>query len=759
MNRFLKGLLSALIVCTLVFSIAASAFSEEFKTIEKGSRGEDVKALQQALIVYGYLSGSADGDYGDMTAKAVSAFQTANGLPATGVADEETLQLLYEMEAERRENAVLQKGDNNADVLPVEQRLIELGYLFGAADNKFDENTEAAVKAFQNSNGFETTGMLDKDLRAALFSDDVIMASRAVFVVPERVKIITRSSSPYLDVIFRNNSNETVDAVDFRFKVYNSYGERCKVYDRLSSNRNEEERTTYQFSGKIAPGSSAEMSRKQQASLSSFRSNSGESIILAKVAVSRYHTVEGNTYDIPEQEWIWVDTERNVEYAEQLHALPAGEVTPELKSRVEQLNLGIEKTETVADYLAEIYHLPSGGLYINEYPNKGLLKDAGITYGDVITEVDGYAVYTMNDLVFATGEGSKDGSLDITFYHEGQENQVAYDTKLFVSAETEPAAPNNEPAIQEESNTITTEIDKISIYLNALHLYLDENYAEARKEFEKLGDYERSKELLLKCEEQLRLTADEVVLPSSDEISSENAADLAALCKAVAAEYERRHSFDSFNVPVGTWTVGKNLNSGLYSVQLMNGKDYGYFTFVLSQYGNSKVLASTESKQGPFSHIWLNDGDTVEITADTVTFAPGIFGAVFEDADQGTASLDLSMYDDKALTELYHELILQLGQEPVSSITVPGGVWKVGEDIPAGTYDVSAVLNDSHGNFSFSVYSSSSWKSTFGDVLSVHGYGNEEKTAMNIELKDGYVLIASDCTATLTESNENVFFG
>ena len=90
---------------------------------------------------------------------------------------------------------------------------------------------------------------------------------------------------------------------------------------------------------------------------------------------------------------------------------------------------------------------------------------------------------------------------------------------------------------------------------------------------------------------------------------------------------------------------------------------------------------------------------------------------------------------------------------------MPGGIWVVGEDIPAGTYDISAVLADSHGNFDFYVYSSTGWKSSSGDILTLYGYGNEAKTAMHIELKDGYVLVVNDCTATLTPSSDDVFFG
>lgn len=66
-----------------------------FDALEKGSKGADVKKLQQALIDQGFLDGKADGDYGNGTAGAVSRFQESVGLEATGAADEATQQRLF----------------------------------------------------------------------------------------------------------------------------------------------------------------------------------------------------------------------------------------------------------------------------------------------------------------------------------------------------------------------------------------------------------------------------------------------------------------------------------------------------------------------------------------------------------------------------------------------------------------------------------------------------------------------------------------
>ena len=54
-----------------------------------------VKAMQTRLKSLGYLTGTADGSFGDATKAAVIAFQTANGLKADSKAGTSTLNRLY----------------------------------------------------------------------------------------------------------------------------------------------------------------------------------------------------------------------------------------------------------------------------------------------------------------------------------------------------------------------------------------------------------------------------------------------------------------------------------------------------------------------------------------------------------------------------------------------------------------------------------------------------------------------------------------
>jgi len=72
---------------------STSAQAAAGPSLEIGSRGEDVRALQQQLVRLGKLAGgtaAADGIYGRMTQSAVAAFQRSAGLTPTGTADPAT---------------------------------------------------------------------------------------------------------------------------------------------------------------------------------------------------------------------------------------------------------------------------------------------------------------------------------------------------------------------------------------------------------------------------------------------------------------------------------------------------------------------------------------------------------------------------------------------------------------------------------------------------------------------------------------------
>ncbi|MBR4458356.1 MAG: peptidoglycan-binding protein [Clostridia bacterium] len=63
--------------------------------LSKGSKGEEVRRLQERLRALGYLSGTADGQFGNATRDAVKWFQKVNGLKQDGAVGPATAAILY----------------------------------------------------------------------------------------------------------------------------------------------------------------------------------------------------------------------------------------------------------------------------------------------------------------------------------------------------------------------------------------------------------------------------------------------------------------------------------------------------------------------------------------------------------------------------------------------------------------------------------------------------------------------------------------
>ena len=86
--------------------------------LSKGSKGDDVKELQNTLLKLGYAlpKYGADGDFGSETQKAVAAFQAAKGLAAqNGTFDEATYKALVEAQNTEKEPDTVEPDDNGED--------------------------------------------------------------------------------------------------------------------------------------------------------------------------------------------------------------------------------------------------------------------------------------------------------------------------------------------------------------------------------------------------------------------------------------------------------------------------------------------------------------------------------------------------------------------------------------------------------------------------------------------------------------------
>lgn len=132
--------------------------------LQLGSSGSQVKILQNRLIVLGYLTGTADGKFGETTEKAVKSFQDRNGLYADGVAGPTTLTKLYSSSAKKASSAVahlgsLREGAEGDSVRALQKNLRTLGYYTGSVDGSYGSGTMAAVTAFQSAYGLKADGI------------------------------------------------------------------------------------------------------------------------------------------------------------------------------------------------------------------------------------------------------------------------------------------------------------------------------------------------------------------------------------------------------------------------------------------------------------------------------------------------------------------------------------------------------------------------------------------------------------------------
>jgi peptidoglycan hydrolase-like protein with peptidoglycan-binding domain len=126
-------------------------------TLKKGSKGQAVKDLQEALKALGQPVGQIDGVFGKKTEDAVKAFQTLSGLDADGIVGPITW--LNIDEADQSE-PVLRNGSKGLPVRRLQKRMQLAGFAISEVNGRFGPKTEAAVKALQKQAGLGEDGIV-----------------------------------------------------------------------------------------------------------------------------------------------------------------------------------------------------------------------------------------------------------------------------------------------------------------------------------------------------------------------------------------------------------------------------------------------------------------------------------------------------------------------------------------------------------------------------------------------------------------------
>ncbi|MBE9223884.1 peptidoglycan-binding protein [Phormidium sp. LEGE 05292] len=137
-------------------------------TLSKGSKGDDVKFLQEILNSYGY-SLKVDGDFGKLTEAAVKKFQQSRDLTVDGIVGEKTWNALLPDEPSKY--PILRRDSTGYYVTLLQDRLNVIGYPL-KIDGIFGEKTEAAVKMFQKAQGLVVDGIVGKYTWSELYAID-----------------------------------------------------------------------------------------------------------------------------------------------------------------------------------------------------------------------------------------------------------------------------------------------------------------------------------------------------------------------------------------------------------------------------------------------------------------------------------------------------------------------------------------------------------------------------------------------------------
>lgn len=160
---------------------------DEYAELSLGSIGTKVRNLQKRLIELGYMNGTASGTFDQATALAVRLFEQAYGRQQTGKATEIMQHYLFSETVKRYSKSLatatptvktqatlrtLQRGDTGEDVMSLQSRLYELGYLEKVSGSYYDAATENAVKDFESAYGRSRTGIATIQLQQYLYANN-----------------------------------------------------------------------------------------------------------------------------------------------------------------------------------------------------------------------------------------------------------------------------------------------------------------------------------------------------------------------------------------------------------------------------------------------------------------------------------------------------------------------------------------------------------------------------------------------------------
>lgn len=180
-KKFKTLVLAFIIVALLTASSIPSHAALGDRLLRRGSRGNDVKVLQETLNQLGHNCGTADGVFGGLTYNGVLSFQRSKGLSTDGIVGSQTIDAINgnkpsKTPTQTKPNTpsrspapakpvavttsrLLKLGTRGKDVQALQNSLNRLGYNCGKADGIFGSLTYNAVVNYQKTQGLSTDGV------------------------------------------------------------------------------------------------------------------------------------------------------------------------------------------------------------------------------------------------------------------------------------------------------------------------------------------------------------------------------------------------------------------------------------------------------------------------------------------------------------------------------------------------------------------------------------------------------------------------
>lgn len=274
-------------------------------------------------------------------------------------------------------------GDTTDASLRAKERLYELGFLQSkVTSGKWTKSCPEAIKKFQQKNGLEETGECDPRTQAYLYSPGALNSKGKTIGVTEPLKFsaasIKEKNGTYISLTITNTSGAVIDAFDLAFAFYNAFGERYLLGDLVSELE-------------LMNGITEETLTLKKGEACKLQGVLIDEIFMAgcAVAVTRYHTQDGETVVIPDDARHWYGFGKGVYsgYAEPIVSpLTEGE-----KARGNAYMMGYTGEYLPAE-LAGSYGLREGILVI-ALEEGSMMARAGIEAGDVILAVGDVRIF------------------------------------------------------------------------------------------------------------------------------------------------------------------------------------------------------------------------------------------------------------------------------------------------------------------------------------------------------------------------------